>query len=85
MCSWNIHVSVSKLTGKSAAFNKAAGQDNITKQITLQLVLSYLSVQLFAAMLCIHWIVWEVEGGGIHSQLPPLPSPFLVPQPLEMV
>ena len=76
MYSWNIHVSVSKLTGKAEqikhavwnmTFFKAEGQDNnVNGQITSQHVLSYLNVHLFATIGSIPGIIWEVEGAGIY-------------------
>ena len=59
-CSRNIHVSVSKLTGKreqlkyavrNATFSKAAGQEgNMTGHTTSQQILSYLNVHIFATV-----------------------------------
>ena len=76
--SWNIHLSISKLTGKTEyakhvvrniTFSKAAGDDNITGQTASAQVLFYLNVHLFATIVSIQGI-WEV--GGIH-----LPNLFL--------
>ena len=77
--SWNIHLSISKLTGKTEyakhvvrniTFSKAAGEDNnITGQAASAQVLFYLNVHLFATIVSIQGI-WEV--GGIH-----LPNLFL--------
>ena len=48
---------------RKTTFSKAAGQDdNITGQSACQLVLSYLNVHLFATIVSIQWIIWEVEG-----------------------
>ena len=66
---WNIHVSVSKLTGKTGyikhterntTFSKATGQDNITGQATSQQVLSYLNVHLFSIIVSTQGITWKL-------------------------
>ena len=85
MYSWNIHVSVLKLTAKlnkhgvrNIIFSKASGQDNnISEQTASQQVLSYLNVHLFAIIASIQQVIWEVGVRGIH--------PPLVSQLLEMV
>ena len=69
MHSWNIDLSISKLTCKTEyakhvvrniTFSKAAGQDsNITGQTASAQVLSYLNVHLFATIVSIQGI-WEV-------------------------
>ena len=79
--SCNIHLSISKLTGKSeyakhvvrnVAFSKTAGQDNnITGQTACAQVLFYLNVHLFATIVSIQGI-WEVGGRGEVYTLPPL-------------
>ena len=73
MYSWNIYVSISKLTSKTKyikhairniTFSKAAEQDNIiTGQTTSQYVL-YLNVHLFATIVSIQSIILEVGGWG---------------------
>ena len=64
--SWNIHLSISKLTGKTEyakhvvrniTFSKAAGEDNnITGQAASAQVLFYLNVHLFATIVSIQGI-----------------------------
>ena len=63
--SWNIHLSISKLTGKTEyakhvvrniTFSKAAGDDNITGQTASAQVLFYLNVHLFATIVSIQGI-----------------------------
>ena len=93
MHSWNIHLSISKLTDKTEyakhvvrniTFSKAAGEDNnITGQAASAQVLFYLNVHLFATIVSIQGI-WKVGGGG-RGYTPPLPHTPLVPQPEEMV
>ena len=71
--SWNIHLNISKLTGKTEyvkhvvlniTFSKAAGQgNNITGQRTSAQVLFYLNVYLFATIVSIQGI-WKVGGTG---------------------
>ena len=71
MCSWNIHVSISKLTGKTGCmkhavrnitFSKVPGQDNnISGQPASRHVLFYLNVHLFATVVSLQGI-WEVGG-----------------------
>ena len=77
--SWNIHLSISKLTGKTEyakhvvrniTFSKAAGDDNITGQTASAQVLFYLNVHLFATIVSIQGM-WEVGVGGIHPPPPP--------------
>ena len=74
--SWNIHLSISKLTGKNKyakhvvrniTFNDAAGQDNnINGQTSSEKVLFYLNVHLFVTTGGIQGIQ-EVGGRGcIH-------------------
>ena len=79
--SWNIHLSISKLTGKTEyakhvvrniTFSKAAGEDNnITGQAASAQVLFYLNVHLFATIVSIQGI-WEVGGRGEVYTPPPL-------------
>ena len=77
--SWNIHFSISKLTGKTEyakhvvrniTFSKAAGDDNITGQTASAQVLFYLNVHLFATIVSIQGI-WEVGGRAVYILLPP--------------
>ena len=74
--SWNIHLSISKLTGKTEfakhlvrniTCSRAAGQDNnMTGQTASEQVLFYLNVHLFATIVSIKRI-WEVGSRvGIH-------------------
>ena len=95
--SWNIHVSISKLTGKTESTkhalrnitcSRAAGQDNkITGQTASEQVLFYLNVHLFPTIVSIKGI-WEVGGRGENT--PPHPPnththiQALVSQLLEM-
>ena len=76
MHSWNIDLSISKLTCKTEyakhvvrniTFSKAAGQDsNITGQTASAQVLSYLNVHLFATIMSIQGI-WEVRDWGVYT------------------
>ena len=78
--SWNIHVSISKLTGKTESTkhalrnitcSRAAGQDNnITGQTTSEQVLFYLNVHLFPTRVSIKEIL-EVGGRGGGRIHPP--------------
>ena len=71
--SQNIHLSISKLTGKNEyakhvvrniTFSKAVGQsNNITGQTASKQVLFYLNVHHFATIVSIQGI-WEVGGRG---------------------
>ena len=75
--SWNIHLSISKLTGKTEfakhvvrniTFSKAAGRDNnITGQAASAQVLFCLNVHLFATIQGI----WEVVGREVYTPPPP--------------
>ena len=77
--SWNIHLSISKLTGKAEyakhvvrniTSSKAAGQDNnITGQTASAQVLFYLNVHLFATILNIQGL-WEVGDRGYIPSSP---------------
>ena len=81
MRSWNIHLSISKLTGKTEyakhlvrniTCSRAAGQDNnITWQAASEQNLFYLNVHIFAAIVSIKGI-WEVRGRGVYTS----PSPY---------
>ena len=78
--SWNIHLSISKLTGRTEyakhavrniTFSKAAGQEiNITGQTASAQVLFYLNVHLFATIVTIEGI-WEVGRREVYINLPP--------------
>ena len=90
MHSWNIYLSISKLTDKTdyakhvvrnTIFSKAEGQDNnITGQTASAQVLFYWNVHLFATLVSIQGI-WEVGMGVIIHH----PFPLLVSQLQEMV
>ena len=80
--SWNIHLSILKLTGKTEyakhlvrniTCSRAAGQNNnITDQTASEQVLFYLRVQRFATIVSIKEI-WEVGVRGEYTPSPPPP------------